>query len=68
MKSAPRRGIEVYDFVEEDEFPDPVVKFSGKFKNPSRADRRNSKAEALQPGEFRLLNFEMLLVLAACGK
>ncbi|KAL6179345.1 hypothetical protein ACLB2K_050861 [Fragaria x ananassa] len=50
MKNAPRRGLEVYDFVEEDEFPDPVVKFSAKFKNPSREDRRKSKVESLKPG------------------
>ncbi|KAM5575419.1 putative ubiquitin-like-specific protease 2B [Rosa sericea] len=51
MKSEPpRRGLEVYDFVEEDEFPDPVVKFSGKLKNPSREDNRNLKDEFLQPG------------------
>ncbi|XP_050375868.1 probable ubiquitin-like-specific protease 2B isoform X2 [Argentina anserina] len=50
MKSAPRRGLEVYDFHEEDEFPDQVVKFPCKSKNPSRGDRRNSKAELLQPG------------------
>ncbi|XP_024169264.1 probable ubiquitin-like-specific protease 2B isoform X1 [Rosa chinensis] len=51
MNSAPpRRGLEVYDFVDEDEFPDPVVKFSGKLKNPSREDHRNSKDEFLQPG------------------
>ena len=55
MKSSPRRGLEVFDFKEEDELAESTSgKYQLKFKNPSSDNHASLKYEFLECGMFSM--------------